>query len=118
MKHIPDPNEIFPNEYKNMCFIKNVIKASNIMIGDYTYYDDNDDPTTFEQDNILFNYPEYKDKLIIGKFCAIASGVKFIMGSANHRMSSVTTYPFNVFKGQWGTVRPITFLNFPLREIL
>lgn len=115
MKHIPDPNEIFPNEYKNMCFIKNVIKASNIMIGDYTYYDDNDDPTTFEQDNILFNYPEFKDKLIIGKFCAIASGVKFIMGSANHRMSSVTTYPFNVFKGQWANHTPNHLSQLPFK---
>lgn len=115
MKHLPDPNEIFPNEYKNMCFIKNVIKASNIMIGDYTYYDDNDDPTTFEQDNILFNYPEFKDKLIIGKFCAIASGVKFIMGSANHRMSSVTTYPFNVFKGQWANHTPNHLSQLPFK---
>ena len=37
-------------------------------------------------------------RLIIGKFCAIASGTKFIMGSANHRLCSVATYPFAVFR--------------------
>lgn len=101
MHQIPDPNQVFPNEYKTSCFIKNVVKAPNISIGDYTYYDDAADPTGFEQNNVLFNYPEFGDHLIIGKFCAIASGTKFIMGPANHRISSVTTYPFHVFGGAW-----------------
>lgn len=101
MKNIPDPNVIFPNEYKTSCFIKNVIKAPNIIVGDYTYYDDTGHPENFEANNILFNYPEFGDRLIIGKFCAIASGTRFIMGPANHRISSVTTYPFNVFGGLW-----------------
>lgn len=57
MRNIPNPNEV-PTEYKSSCFIKNVIKALNIMIGDYTHYDDDNDPTKFEQNNVLFNYPE------------------------------------------------------------
>lgn len=101
MYQIPDPNQVFPNEYKTSCFIKNVVKAPNISIGDYTYYDDAADPTGFEANNVLFNYPEFGDHLIIGKFCAIASGTKFIMGPANHRISSVTTYPFHVFGRAW-----------------
>ena len=60
--------------------IKNVVKAPNISIGDYTYYDDAEDPAGFEKNNVLFNYPEFGDRLIIGKFCAIASDVRFIMG--------------------------------------
>ena len=96
---LPDPSQIFPNEYKTSCFVKNVVKAPNIQIGDYTYYDDSVAPTDFEKNNILFNYPEFGEKLIIGKFCQIASGTKFIMGPANHRLCSVTTYPFNVFGG-------------------
>lgn len=104
--NIPDSNAIFPNEYKTSCFIKNVVKAPNIQIGDYTYYDDSDNPTEFEKNNILFNYPEFGDNLIIGKFCAIASGTKFIMGAANHRLCSVTTYPFNVFGGIWKEKTP------------
>lgn len=99
MNRLPDHNTVFPNEYHTSCFIKNVVKAPNISIGDYTYYDDAEDPAGFEKNNVLFNYPEFGDRLIIGKFCAIASGVRFIMGPANHRISSVTTYPFHVFGG-------------------
>lgn len=101
MNSIPNPNEVFPNEYKTSCFLKNIIKAPNIAVGDYTYYDDPQDPLGFEEHNVLFNYPEFGDRLLIGKFCAIASGVRFIMGPANHRISSVTTYPFHVFGGLW-----------------
>lgn len=101
MNSIPNPNEVFPNEYKTSCFLKNIIKAPNILVGDYTYYDDPRDPLGFEEHNVLFNYPEFGDRLLIGKFCAIASGVRFIMGPANHRISSVTTYPFHVFGGLW-----------------
>ncbi|HBG10989.1 MAG TPA: chloramphenicol acetyltransferase, partial [Clostridium sp.] len=75
--------------------------APNIFVGDYTYYDDPVDPTAFERSNVLFNWPEFGDSLYIGKFCSIASGVQFIMGSANHRISSISTYPFNVFGGAW-----------------
>lgn len=102
----PDPNVIFPNEYGTSCFIRNVIAAPNISVGDYTCYDDPVDPTGFERNNVLFNYPEFGDRLIIGKFCQIASGVKFIMGPANHRLCSVTTYPFNVFGGVWSERTP------------
>lgn len=115
MKNIPDPNTIFPNEYKTSCFIKNVVKAPNIFIGDYTYYDDSIDPTEFEKNNILFNWPEFGDKLIIGKFCSIASGTKFIMGSANHRMSSISSYPFNVFGGAWEENTPPHLTQLPFK---
>lgn len=97
-----------------MCYIKNVVKASNIFIGDYTYYDDID-PTTFEENNVLFNCPEFGDKLIIGKFCAIASGTKFIMGSANHRIDSASTYPFNVFGGAWSEQTPPHLSQLPYK---
>ena len=115
MNKIPAPNEIFPNEYKTSCFIKNVITAPNIIVGDYTYYDDALAPTEFEKNNVLFNYPEFGDKLIIGKFCSIASGTKFIMGSANHQLGSVTTYPFNVFGGSWQENTPDHMSQLPFK---
>lgn len=111
----PDPNTVFPNEYKTSCFIKNVVNAPNISIGDYTYYDDDIAPTEFERNNVLFNYPEFGDKLIIGKFCQIAQNVKFIMGAANHRLSSVTTYPFNVFGGAWQKNTPPHLEQLPFK---
>lgn len=115
MTNAPDPNQVFPNEFKTSCFIKNVVTAPNIIVGDYTYYDDADDPAGFEKNNVLFNYPEFGDRLIIGKFCSIASGTKFIMGPANHRISSVTTYPFNVFGGVWGERTPPHLSQLPFK---
>lgn len=112
---IPDPNVVFPNEYHTSCFLKNVIKSPNIIVGDYTYYDDGNDPTGFEQNNVLFHYPEFGDRLIIGKFCSIASGTTFIMGAANHRISSVTTYPFHVFGGAWKERTPDHLSQLPFK---
>ena len=62
---LPDPTAIYPNDYGTSCYIKNVVHAPNIFIGDYTYYDDPIDPAGFEKNNILFNYPEFGDRLII-----------------------------------------------------
>lgn len=115
MNNIPDPNAVFPNEFGTTCFLKNVVHAPNILIGDYTYYDDPADPAGFEQNNVLFNYPEFGDRLVVGKFCAFASGVKFIMGPANHRLSSVTTYPFQVFGGCWAERTPPHMSQLPFK---
>jgi virginiamycin A acetyltransferase len=115
MHNIPNPNVIFPNEYKTSCYIKNVITAPNIFIGDYTYYDDPVDPTGFEKNNVLFNCPDFGDKLIIGKFCSIACGTQFIMGTANHRINSITTYPFNVFGGAWEENTPPHLSQLPYK---
>lgn len=102
-----NPNAIFPNEnLKNQCYIKNVVVSKNISIGNYTYYEDPIDSTKFEENCVLFNWQEFGDKLIIGNFCAIANGVQFLMGSANHRMSSITTYPFSAFGGSWEEIVP------------
>ena len=58
-------------------------------------------PLDWEHNNVLFNYPFFGEKLVIGRYCALAEGSVFMMGAANHRLSSVTTYPFNVFGGKW-----------------
>ncbi len=115
MYQIPSPDVVFPNEYHTSCFLKNVITAPNISVGDYTYYDDPVDPEGFEQNNVLFNWPEFGDHLMIGKFCSIASGVKFIMGSANHRLGSATVYPFNVFGGLWEERTPPHLSQLPFK---
>ncbi len=115
MHNIPNPGVVFPNEYGTTVFLKNVISAPNITVGDYTYYDDPVDPAAFERNNVLFNWPEFGDHLDIGKFCSIASGVKFIMGSANHRLSSVSTYPFHVFGGFWAQRTPPHLSQLPFK---
>ena len=115
MRNIPNPNAVFPNEYGTSCFLKNVVTAPNISVGDYSYYDDPIDPTAFERSNVLFNYPEFGDRLIIGKFCALASGVTFIMGPANHRTGSISTYPFSVFGGAWAERTPPHMAQLPFK---
>ncbi len=100
----PNPNEAFPNpNLPRLCFIKNVVKNPRIIIGDYTYYDDPDGADQFEK-HVTHFYDFIGDKLIIGKFCAIAKGVEFVMNGANHRMDCATTYPFYIMGGDIGEV--------------
>ncbi len=98
---IPDKNQIFPlAHYKRLCFLKNIIKNPNIIVGDYTYYDDFEDVYNFEK-NVKYHFDFIGDKLLIGKFCQIASGVTFIMNGANHLQDSVSTFPFAIFGEDW-----------------
>ena len=102
----PNPNAIFPNpKIPSLCFIKNVIKNPNIIVGEYTYYDDINGAENFES-HVTHHYDFIGDKLIIGKFCAIAKGIEFIMSGANHRINSITTYPFNIMGNGWEKSAP------------
>ena len=84
-------------------YLKNAITRPNIVVGDYTmYHDFANDPEKFERNNVLYHYPINHDKLIIGKFCSIACGAKFLFNSANHKMASLSTYPFPLFSEEWG----------------
>ena len=85
-------------DHRRVCLIKNFVKAPNIIVGDYSYYDDPVDPEGFER-NVLYNYGS--DRLVIGKFCAIATNVKFIMNGANHKLDGISTYPFPIFGQGW-----------------
>ena len=97
-----DPNVIYPIEnVSRTVFLKNIIKnKEQIIIGDYTYYDDPQDIYNFER-NVLYLFDFIADKLIIGKFCQIATGVRFIMNGSNHAMDGFSTYPFKVFGKKW-----------------
>lgn len=97
----PDKDIKFPlANYDKLCFLKNIIKNPNIIVGDYTYYDDFDNVENFEK-NVKYHFDFTGDKLIIGKFCMIASGVKFIMNGANHLTNAVSSYPFAIFGNGW-----------------
>ncbi|WP_258063148.1 CatB-related O-acetyltransferase [Pseudoclavibacter sp. Z016] len=97
----PDPSTLHPIDgQERVILLKPLVTSPLISVGDFTYYDDPDDPSAFETRNVLHHYgPE---RLVIGKFCAIASGVRFIMNGANHRMSGPSTYPFPIMGGAWG----------------
>lgn len=102
----PNPNNKEPMVgFPQVGYLKNYISSENIIVGDYTYYDDPEGPERFES-NVLYHYPFIGDKLMIGKFCAIAKDVKFIMNGANHKTSGFSTYPFQIFGNGWEKVMP------------
>lgn len=98
----PNPNTIYPRkDDKKLIFLKNFVKSSNIIVGDYTYFDDRRyGPEKFEEYNVLYNYDFSKVKLIIGKFCAIAAETKFIM-TGDHKLDGISTFPFPIFQHGW-----------------
>lgn len=97
----PDKNTAFPLQgYERLCFLKNIVKNPQIIIGDYTYYDDFEDVHNFEK-NVKYLFDFVGDKLIIGKFCMIASDVTFIMNGANHLSEAISSYPFAIFGNGW-----------------
>ena len=87
---------------KQTVYLNAVIKDPQIEVGDYTIYNDFiADPLLFEKNNVLYHYPIHREKLIIGKFCSIACGAKFLFNCANHTLKSLSTYTFPLFYKEW-----------------
>jgi virginiamycin A acetyltransferase len=104
MSAIPDPMRVrrpgmIDGQEEHTVFLKPLVTSPKIEVGEFTYYNDSDDPTLFETRNVL--YTAGPEKLIIGKFCAIAMGAEFLMSSANHPMLGSTAFPFFIFGGTW-----------------
>ncbi|MEU4392656.1 CatB-related O-acetyltransferase [Kribbella sp. NPDC023855] len=105
----PDATRLYPDAYgpnaglirgdPQVVFLRSLVQSPLTSVGEYSYYADPVDPTGFERHNVLFHYGP--DRLVIGKFCALARGVRFIMGAANHRRAGVSTFPFPMFGGDW-----------------
>ncbi|MBQ3068068.1 MAG: CatB-related O-acetyltransferase [Oscillospiraceae bacterium] len=92
---IPNPNTIYPIAgYDKEIYVKPTITNKNIIVGDFTYIADSE----FES-HVTHLYDFNNDKLIIGKFCQIASGVEFVMNGTNHQMNAVSTFPFYTLEG-------------------
>ena len=84
-------------------YLDRVVKRPTVRVGRYTMYNDFvHDPRDFETNNVLYHYPVNGDRLLIGSFCSIACGAKFLFTSANHAMGSLSTYPFPIFYDDWG----------------
>lgn len=99
-----NPNTKFPlPNVKRLCFLKNIITNPNIIVGDYTYYDDPESVENFNN-NVLYHFDFIGDQLIIGKFCQIATNVRFIMNGANHAQNGFSTFPFCIFGSHWQQV--------------
>ncbi|KFZ81148.1 acetyltransferase [Amycolatopsis sp. MJM2582] len=96
----PDPTTLHPlPAHERVIFLKPLIRSPKIVVGDYTYFDDPDGATEFERRNVLYGYgPE---RLVIGKYCALASGTRFLMAGADHPTLGPSTFPFTMFGGDW-----------------
>lgn len=98
----PDPLNPFPMAGQNRVgLLKPLVDDPLIEIGEFTYYDDPDGPEHFAERCVLYHYPFVGDRLVIGRFCALATGVTFIMNGANHAMDGLSTFPFNIFGHGW-----------------
>lgn len=98
-----DSSKIYPRTGDaQTVYLKSVITRPTIEVGDFTIYNDFvNDPRDFEKNNVLYHYPINHDRLIIGKFCSIACGAKFIFNCANHTLKSLSTYTFPLFFEEW-----------------
>src|SRR3954451_21017569 len=99
----PDPTVLHPIAgQRRVVFLRPLVKSPNVEVGEYTYYDSEDgDPLAFERDAVLYAFgPE---RLIVGRFCAIASGVRFLMPGANHADLGPSTFPFGIFGEPWAS---------------
>lgn len=106
-----DPSKIYPRTNdKTTVYLKSVVDNPAIEVGEFTIYNDFvRDPADFAANNVLYHYPVNHDRLVIGKYCSVACGAKFIFTSANHTLRSLSTYPFPIFFEEWGLeVRKIT----------
>jgi virginiamycin A acetyltransferase len=93
--------------FPQIAFLKNVITSPLIEVGDYTYFDDPEGPEHFERRNVLYHFDFIGDRLVIGKFCSIARGVRFLMNGGNHSLAGFSAYPFCIFGHGWeGQVSP------------
>jgi virginiamycin A acetyltransferase len=105
--HGPSPDDPHPMKgFPQVGYLKPLVTNPNIVVGDYTYYDDPEGPEQFEAKCVLYHFPFIGDTLVIGKFCALARGVKFIMNGANHQVGGISTYPFSIFGNGWEVVTP------------
>ena len=107
----PNADKIYPRTNDStICYLKNIITNPNIIVGDFTFYNDYvHDPKDFEKNNVLYHYPYVNhDRLIIGKFCSIACGAKFLFNSANHTLNSLSTFPFPIFPDEWDERMAVT----------
>lgn len=104
----PNPDQVFPVlGFDTVTYVRPTVQNPNIIVGDFTYFSDVD----FES-HVTHHYDFYGDRLIIGKFCQIASGVNFVMNGANHQMNGVSTFPFYILEGWEQETPPLCEMPF------
>lgn len=104
---VPDPAAKFPMPgYPQVCFLRAIVTRPNIVVGEYSYVHSFGNPTKFEDERVLYHFAELGDRLVIGRYCAIAHGATFMMNGANHPLAGISTYPFWKFGLDWQATTP------------
>lgn len=98
---------LFKN-YRESIIIKDHVKCRHIIAGDYSYYSGYYHGHSFDECVMYLDEldEEGVDKLIIGKFCSIATGAKFMLGGTQgHNYAWIAAYPLDSFdeedKSKW-----------------
>ena len=101
-----NPQVTYPRKLdQHTVYLKNVVWGPNIVIDDFTFYNDFEkDPRDFQKNNVLYHYPINGDLLVMGKYCSIACGARFIFTSGNHNPDSLANFPFPIFFKEWNLV--------------
>ena len=99
----PDPDTLhpMPGFPRTVALRPLAAGRANVSVGPYSYYDDPDHAAEFFDRNVLHHFDSVGDRLVIGPFCAFATGCRIVMNGANHPMGGFSTYPFNIFGSGW-----------------
>lgn len=90
------------NNYRESIIIKDHVKCRHIIAGDHSYYSGYYHGHSFDHCVMyldeLDNENDMLDRLIIGKFCSIATGAKFMLGGTQgHNYEWIAAYPLDPF---------------------
>ena len=105
MADFPNPGTRHPvllvdgSAHRGTVFLKAVIDHPRFEAGEYSYASCHIPPEDWATHLAPYLYDFSPEKLVIGKFCQIADGVRFITASANHRRDGFSSFPFAVFDG-------------------
>lgn len=87
------------NSYRESIIIKDHIKCRHIIAGDYSYYSGYYHGKSFEECVMYLDEADNlceRERLVIGKFCSIATGATFMMGGTQgHNYNWIATYPLD-----------------------
>ena len=110
----PDPDQPRPlRDHPRVGFLRPIVSAPNVEVGAFTYYDDPDGPEHFLERCVHYHFAFVGDRLVIGRYCAIATGVRFLMNGATHAMAGLSTYPFEIFGTAWGDPATLPPVHYP-----
>lgn len=100
---LPDPTQAYPVRLsdgapmESTVYLRPKINHPRFAVGEYTYASDFEAPQDWAKRLAPYLFEFSRERLVLGKFCQIAHGVRFITASANHEMGGPSTFPFPIF---------------------